>query len=87
MPTQSTNSLLTAEQRCHAVAAILARGVLRYHRRMRQLDSTRGENSPDFSPGGLEVLGNPRLSVSERTRAKLTENQRGGVSDRTQAAV
>ena len=67
MTSMIANSSVTAEQRRHAVAAILARGVLRYHRRMRQMDSARGENSPDSSPGGLEVLGKPRLSVSERT--------------------
>ena len=68
MSTINANSTLTAEQRCHAVAAILARGVLRYHRRIRRLDSKPGENFPDSSPGGLEVLGETRLSVSERTR-------------------
>ena len=67
MSTQSASVSLTAEQRCQAVAAILARGVLRYHRRMRQLESAHGENSPDSSPGGLEVLEKTRLSVSERT--------------------
>jgi hypothetical protein len=67
MSTQDTSSPLTAEQRRQAVAAILARGVVRCHRRMRQLDSAHGENSPDFSPGCLEVLRETRLSVSERT--------------------
>ena len=67
MPNVKIDSDLTAEQRCHAVAAILARGVLRYHRRIRRLDSKPGENFPDSSPGGLEVLGETRLSVSERT--------------------
>jgi hypothetical protein len=68
MSTQSASSPLTGEQRRQAVAAILARGVLRYHRRIRRLDSGPGENSPDSSPEGLEVLGETRLSVSERTK-------------------
>jgi hypothetical protein len=67
MSTQDTSSPLTAEQRYKAVAAILAQGVLRYHRRIRQLESA-PENSQNFSPEGLEVLEKPRLSVSERTR-------------------
>jgi len=58
------NSDLTANERREAVAAILARGVLRHHRRIGRLDSDPGEN---FSPEGLEVLGKTRLSVSERT--------------------
>ena len=68
MSTQNTSSPLTAEQRHQAVAAILARGVLRYHRRIMRLDSGPGEIFPDSSPGGLEVLGETRLSVSERNR-------------------
>ena len=67
MPTAITTSDMSAEQRRHAVAAILARGVLRYHRRIRRL-SRPAKNSSDSSPGGLEVLGDTRLSVSERTR-------------------
>ena len=62
-----TTSGLTAQQRRHTVAAILARGVLRYHRRIRRL-SRPAKNSSDSSPEGLEVLGDTRLSVSERTR-------------------
>ena len=67
MPNLSVDSDLTANERREAVAAILARGVLRHHRRIGRLGSGPGENSPDFSPEGLEVLGETRLSVSERT--------------------
>jgi hypothetical protein len=67
MPTAIPTSNVTAKQRCHAVAAIVARGVLRYHRRIRRL-SRPAKNSSDSSPGGLEVLDDTRLSVSERTR-------------------
>ena len=62
-----TTSDMCAKQRRHAVAAILARGVLRYHRHIRRL-ARPVKNSADSSPGGLEVLGDTRLSVSERTR-------------------
>ena len=67
MPNLNVDSDLTAKQRRQAVAAILARGVLRYHRRIGRLDSGPAENFPDFSHEGLEVLGETRLSVSERT--------------------
>ncbi len=67
MTSMIASSSMTPEQRRQAVAAILARGVLRYHRRTTRLESGRGENSLDSSPEGLEVLGKPRLSVSERT--------------------
>ena len=66
MPNVNIDSHLTAEQRRRAVAAILARGVLRYHRRMRRLESGHGKNCSDSSPEGLEVLGETRLSVSQR---------------------
>jgi hypothetical protein len=59
-----TTSDLSAKQRRQSIAAILAQGVLRYHRRI----SRPAENSSDSSPEGLEVLDDTRLSVSERTR-------------------
>lgn len=61
------NQEISPEQRRRAVAVILARGVLRYHRRIGQLESDQPENLPDSSPGGLEVLDETRLSVSERS--------------------
>ena len=80
MSTKSVSSSLTAEQRRHAIAAILARGVLRYHRRIRRLDSGPGENFPDFSPGGLEVLGEPLLlphwHANQLRHSKATEVRR-----------
>jgi len=66
MPNLRVNSDLTAPQRREAIAAILARGVLRHHRRIGRLDSGPRDNPPDFSPEGLEVLGKTRRSVSER---------------------
>jgi len=70
-----TTSDMSAKQRRRAIAAILARGVLRYRCRVRRLFRP-DENSSDSSPGGLEVLGDTRLSVSERTRG-LTYTLRG----------
>jgi hypothetical protein len=68
MPNANMDSHVNVEQRRRALAIILSRGVLRYNRRIRQLESGRSENFSDFSSGGLEVLGKTRLSVSERTR-------------------
>jgi len=66
MSNVSVNSHLSPEQRYRAIAAILTRGMLRYHRRILRLDSGPGENSSDSPRGGLEVLGETRLSVSRR---------------------
>ena len=66
MPKAKPDSEMSPEQRRRAVAVILARGVLRYHRRISRLDSGQPKNSPDSSPGGLEVLGETRLTVSQR---------------------
>lgn len=62
----NASPILTAEQRLHAVATILARGVLRYHRSIGRLDNGPSKISSEFSPEGLEVLGKTRLSVSQR---------------------
>ena len=66
MPNVNATSKLTAQQRLQAVAAILARGVLRYHRHIGRLESRPGEISLDSPPEGLEFLGPSRLSVSGR---------------------
>ena len=55
---------LTPDQRFKQVAAILAKGVVRRQRRVRRGESRPEEKSPEFSPGGLEVPGKTRLSVS-----------------------
>lgn len=68
MPIKMAISDMTAEQRRHAIATILARGVLRYHRRIRRLDPCPDEKRPETAPEGLEVSGRKRLSVSRRTR-------------------
>jgi hypothetical protein len=68
MPIKTAISDMTAEQRQHAIATILARGVLRYHRRIRRLDSCPDEKKQETAPEGLEVSERKRLSVSRRTR-------------------
>jgi len=55
-----------ADQQLQSVAAILARGVLRYHRHIGRLDNRPSEISSEFLPEGLEVLGKTRLSGSQR---------------------
>ncbi|GAB6185754.1 hypothetical protein JCM17478_12560 [Thermopirellula anaerolimosa] len=62
----SSFSDLTAEQRLKQLAAILARGVRRYHSRLRRSQSRPEKEVPESSPAGLEVPGKPRLSVSRR---------------------
>ncbi|GIW56604.1 MAG: hypothetical protein KatS3mg082_3008 [Nitrospiraceae bacterium] len=59
-------SELTADQRLKQVAAILSRGVRRYHHRLRRSQPRPEKDVPESSPAGLEVPGNPRLSVSRR---------------------
>ncbi len=68
MPIKTAIPDMTAEQRRHAIATILAGGVLRYHRRIRRLGSGPDEKMPETSPQGLEVSTRKRLSVSRRTR-------------------
>ncbi len=61
---------LTPEERLHRLAAILARGVRRYHQtQKRQHPSLRGNSSEKLSkssPAGLEVPETTVLSVSRR---------------------
>jgi hypothetical protein len=59
-------SELTADQRFKQVAAILARGVRRYHQRLRRNEPRPEKEVPESSPVCLEVPGNPRLSGSLR---------------------
>lgn len=55
---------LTPEQRFKQIAAILAKGVIRCQRRLRDTASPPEQVSSEPSPGGLEVPGKTRLSVS-----------------------
>lgn len=58
-------SELTPDQRVKHLATILAFGVRRYLHRLRRSESRPEQQSPESVPAGLEVLGNPRLSVSQ----------------------
>lgn len=65
MPIAKSDFEMSPERRRRAAAIILARGVLRYHRRIVRMKSGQTENSPDSSQNGLEVFGETRLSVSQ----------------------
>lgn len=67
---------LTPEQRREQVAAILARGLLRTLQHARSLADSSPETL-EFSPSGLEVPGDTRLSVSRVSEVNKTKNQRG----------
>jgi len=59
---------MTADQRFHEIAAILAGGLLRWKKRAKPAtDSSKSagirQNPPKSGPGGLEVSGETRLSV------------------------
>jgi len=59
---------MTADQRLHEIAAILARGFLRWKKRAKSATdsgkfATTSQNPPKSAPGGLEVSGETRLSV------------------------
>lgn len=74
MPKTKFDPDMSPEQRRRAVAVILARGVLRYHRRIHQLESGHPQNSPDSSPDGLEVLGEMGLSVPRVIASRSSVN-------------
>ena len=61
VPTASSDSDLTPDQRFRQIAAILARGVRRHRQLKRRYESSQSGISAD---NGLEVLGETRLSVS-----------------------
>ena len=63
---KSPPTKLTPEQRFKQVAAILAKGVVRYQRSVLRSESGPDEESRESSLGGLEVPGETRLSVSRR---------------------
>jgi hypothetical protein len=58
---------LTPSARRQEIAAILAKGVLRWHQRARSADLATLENPPQSIENGLEFLGETRLS-GPRTR-------------------
>lgn len=58
---------LSPDDRRRAVAAILAKGLVRWHRRARSVGLIGTPASCPLSDEGLEVEGDPRLSVAHRT--------------------
>jgi hypothetical protein len=62
-------SELTADQRLKQVAAILARGVRRYHRRLRRSASRPEKEAPESPPAGLEVPGTARRRAGGELRS------------------
>jgi hypothetical protein len=64
---EPSDPALTAEQRLTQIAAILARGVRRYQQLLQRSESRPGKEVPKSSSNCLEVIPNPRLSVSRRT--------------------
>lgn len=65
---------LTAHERRNYVAAILARGVIRYCRR--------GKRSPSRD-SGLEVVSQPRLTVSRRLARNVGDEDDGNDVNRS----
>lgn len=57
----------TAEQRLQQLAAILARGVRRYWKRLRRSESRPAAETPKILGIGLEVPSETRLSGSRRS--------------------
>ena len=57
---------LAPDQRFKQIAAILAKGVIRYQRSVLRSESRPDEESPESSPDALEVPCETRLSVSRR---------------------
>lgn len=64
MLTASFSPEVTPDERLKLVAAILARGIRRYLRRLRRSETLAEKEVPEFSLNGLEVSADPRLSVS-----------------------
>ena len=77
MPKADIDSEMDANQRRQAVASILARGVLRYHRRNRRLNQAPAKIPRILRQGALrfsEKRGSVCLSVPG---VNATENQKG----------
>ena len=68
MPNHRDKPVLTLDERRRRIAAILAKGVIRWRRQAKAAGITDAQES---SPGGetrLELSGETRLSVSDGTR-------------------
>jgi hypothetical protein len=61
-----THAELSPTERIRRVAAILAKAVLRYQRRIRRTEGLIAASYPDSASECLEVLGKTRLTVPRR---------------------
>jgi hypothetical protein len=68
---------ISPSERVRRVAAILAKGVLRYQQRIRRSESRIPAACPESASDCLEVLSETRLTVPRRVRVNGAENQRG----------
>ncbi len=75
MPRRTEAPSMSADERRREVAAILARGILRLRRIARiggDMSAPESQNSPE---NGLELPGEPRVSVSGSTRGSRLRDQ------------
>jgi len=63
-----THDELTPSERLRRVAAILAKGVLRYHERIGRSESRTRAACPESASDCLDLLGETRLTVPRRVR-------------------
>ena len=63
----SDEDMLTARDRRREVASILAKGVVRWHRRAKVVGLENAPESPVFAEKSLELPGETRLSVAGGT--------------------
>ena len=68
MTATKTTTNLTPTARRQEVASILAKGVLRWHRRAKAAGIAEPAKPPPIPEKGLEFLGETRLSVPHGTR-------------------
>lgn len=68
MPNHQDDPALTAEERRRRVAAILAKGVIRWHQRAKTAGLTHAQKSARNPRISLELPGETRLSVAQGTR-------------------
>ena len=68
MPSRTEEQPMSADERRRSIAAILAKGVIRWRRRARAARIAPTPESSESLKNGLELRGKTRLSVSEGTR-------------------
>lgn len=68
MPSGESEPMLSPAERGRQVASILARGVIRWHRRAKSAGIIDPEKPPPAGETRLELSGETRISVSDGTR-------------------